>query len=79
MSIHYRDPYHLTKLLKELSPRHIVMYDPNIEFVRQVEIYKATNLETFLKVYFIFYNSSVEEQVILGLPVTGLKLGQVNI
>ena len=60
-----RDPYHLTKLLKELSPRHIIIYDPSVEFVRQVEIYKATNPERFLRVYFIFYDSSVEEQVML--------------
>ena len=60
-----RDPYHLTKLLKELSPRHIIMYDPSIEFVRQVEIYKANNPERFLRVYFFFYESSVEEQVLI--------------
>ena len=58
-----RDPYHLTRLIKELSPKYIVMYDPSIEFVRQVEIYKASNPESSLKVYFIFYESSVEEQV----------------
>ncbi|XP_065904706.1 DNA repair endonuclease XPF-like isoform X2 [Dysidea avara] len=56
------DPYHLTRLIKELSPKYIVMYDPSIEFVRQVEIYKASNPENFLRVYFIFYESSVEEQ-----------------
>ena len=55
----------MTKLLKELSPRHIIMYDPSIEFVRQVEIYKSSNPERFLRVYFFFYESSVEEQVLI--------------
>lgn len=67
-----RDPYHLTKLLKELGPRHIIMYDPSIEFVRQVEIYKASNPETFLKVYFIFYDSSVEEQVVMIVDIISM-------
>ena len=41
------------------------MYDPSIEFVRQVEIYKSSNPERFLRVYFFFYESSVEEQVLV--------------
>ena len=52
------------------------MYDPNIEFVRQLEIYKATNPETFLRVYFIFYDNSVEEQVIIRVTC---KLGRDQI
>ena len=62
-----RDPYHLTRLIKELSPKYIVMYDPSIEFVRQVEMYNASNPESSLKIYFIFYESSVEVQVCLSV------------
>ena len=61
----HRDPYHLTRLLKELSPRHIIIYDPSVEFVRQLEIHKANNPDRFLRVYFLFYDSSVEEQVLI--------------
>ena len=32
------DPYSLMKSLTELEPRYIVMYDADMEFVRQIEV-----------------------------------------
>lgn len=32
------NPYHLTKVLRELRPRYIIMYDADVKFVRQVEV-----------------------------------------
>ena len=32
------DPYSLMKSLTELEPRYIVMYDTDMEFVRQIEV-----------------------------------------
>lgn len=54
-------------LLQELRPRYVIMYDPNAQFVRQVEIYRATQEKTpELKIYFLLYTDSVEEQMYLA-------------
>ena len=34
----FSDPYSLMKTLTELEPRYIVMYDADMEFVRQIEV-----------------------------------------
>lgn len=49
-------------LLQELSPSYIIMYEPNLSFIRRVEIYQATNKENPAKTYFMYYGTSVEEQ-----------------
>lgn len=36
------DPYALTRVLHEVDPRYIVLYDAELTFVRQLEIYKAS-------------------------------------
>ncbi|XP_042293361.1 DNA repair endonuclease XPF isoform X1 [Sceloporus undulatus] len=36
------DPYALTRILHEVEPRYIVLYDAELTFVRQLEIYKAS-------------------------------------
>ncbi|NXS63645.1 XPF endonuclease, partial [Brachypteracias leptosomus] len=36
------DPYALTRVLQELEPRYVVLYDAELTFVRQLEIYKAS-------------------------------------
>ncbi|NXY69405.1 XPF endonuclease, partial [Glareola pratincola] len=36
------DPYALTRVLHEVEPRYVVLYDAELTFVRQLEIYKAT-------------------------------------
>lgn len=33
-----RNPYLLAKVLKEIHPRYVIMYDADVQFVRQVEV-----------------------------------------
>lgn len=44
------------------KPSVIVVYHPDITFVRQIEVYKAKNPLKKLKVYFLFYEDSTEVQ-----------------
>ncbi|KAI7865197.1 hypothetical protein BDF14DRAFT_1828192 [Spinellus fusiger] len=50
------------RLLKDTEPLFIIMYDPNPAFVRCVEIYRATHPHLNVRVYFMVYENSVEEQ-----------------
>nr|WJN24994.1 single-stranded DNA endonuclease [Tranzscheliella williamsii] len=50
------------KVLQELRPRFIVMYDPDPAFVRRVEVFRSTNPGVGVRVYFLIYADSVEEQ-----------------
>lgn len=52
-------------LLQELSPSYIVMYEPNLTFIRRVEVYQAMNPHTPAKTFFMYYGTSVEEQAYL--------------
>ncbi|XP_043379773.1 DNA repair endonuclease XPF isoform X2 [Chelonia mydas] len=36
------DPYALTRVLHEVEPRYVVLYDAELTFIRQLEIYKAS-------------------------------------
>lgn len=36
------DPYALTSVLHEVEPRYVVLYDAELTFVRQLEVYKAS-------------------------------------
>ncbi|XP_032053713.1 DNA repair endonuclease XPF isoform X1 [Aythya fuligula] len=56
------DPYSLTRVLHEVEPRYVVLYDAELTFVRQLEIYKASRPGKPLRVYFLIYGSSTEEQ-----------------
>lgn len=44
------------------KPSVIIVYHPDITFVREIEIYKAENPSRKLKVYFLFYEDSTEVQ-----------------
>uniref|UniRef100_A0A8D0BB36 DNA repair endonuclease XPF n=1 Tax=Salvator merianae TaxID=96440 RepID=A0A8D0BB36_SALMN len=59
------DPYSLTRILHEVAPRYVVLYDAELTFVRQLEIYKASRPGRPLRVYFLVYGGSVEEQCYL--------------
>ncbi|PWN88390.1 DNA repair protein [Acaromyces ingoldii] len=48
--------------LEELQPRFIVMYDPEPSFVRRIEVYRSTHPHVSIRVYFLMYAESVEEQ-----------------
>ncbi|XP_057606413.1 DNA repair endonuclease XPF [Hippopotamus amphibius kiboko] len=56
------DPYALTRVLHELEPRYVVLYDAELTFVRQLEIYRASRPGKPLRVYFLIYGGSTEEQ-----------------
>ena len=63
LSLLNRHSYYFSKLLKDWRPRYVVLYDPNVNCVRQLEIHKSLNPGIPLRVYVLFYDSSVEEQV----------------
>ncbi|PWA97638.1 restriction endonuclease, type II-like superfamily protein [Artemisia annua] len=50
------------KVLDILKPSAIVVYHPDIAFVREIEVYKAENPSIKVKVYFLFYEDSTEVQ-----------------
>ncbi|KAI9027831.1 hypothetical protein DFJ74DRAFT_660580 [Hyaloraphidium curvatum] len=57
-----------SRILEDLKPQWIVLYDPDLAFVRRIELYKAANEEVKdLKVYFMVYEDSVEEQRYLSM------------
>lgn len=49
-------------LLQELSPSYIIMYEPDLSFIRRVEVYQALNPTNAIKTFFMYYGTSVEEQ-----------------
>lgn len=56
------DSYALTRVLHEIEPRYVVLYDAELSFVRQLEIYRAGRPGKPLRVYFLVYGGSTEEQ-----------------
>lgn len=48
--------------LQELRCSHIILYEPDLAFIRRVEIYRATYDGILPKVFFMYYGESVEEQ-----------------
>ncbi|EDO15027.1 hypothetical protein Kpol_1007p11 [Vanderwaltozyma polyspora DSM 70294] len=48
--------------LQEVMPSHIIMYEPDLTFVRNLEIYRAINHEQAPVIYFMYYGDSIEEQ-----------------
>ncbi|XP_065833923.1 DNA repair endonuclease XPF-like isoform X2 [Oscarella lobularis] len=56
------NPFLLVRALNEHAPQYVVLYNPDMEFVRQLEVYKAGRPGAPLRVYFLLYEMSVEEQ-----------------
>eukprot|EP00111_Clytia_hemisphaerica_P023677 TCONS_00069779-protein len=56
------DHYSLFQTLYEFEPTYVVLFDASVEFVRQLEVFKASRPGIPLRVYFLFYSSSIEEQ-----------------
>ncbi|XP_068669704.1 DNA repair endonuclease UVH1-like [Aristolochia californica] len=50
------------RILDVMKPSTIVVYHPDMSFVREIEVYKAENPSKKLKVYFLFYEDSTEVQ-----------------
>lgn len=49
-------------ILEEVRPRYIIMYEPDPAFIRRVEVYRSSHVGRNVKVYFVYYGGSVEEQ-----------------
>ncbi|CAG5130690.1 unnamed protein product [Candidula unifasciata] len=56
------DPHGLSRTIEEIQPKYVVLYDADISLVRQLEVYKASRPGRPLRVYFLMYKGSVEEQ-----------------
>ncbi|KAL9269911.1 DNA repair endonuclease UVH1-like protein [Drosera capensis] len=49
-------------ILDILKPSVIIVYHPDVPFVRKIEVYNAENPSRKIKVYFLFYEDSTEVQ-----------------
>jgi len=56
------DHYSLFRTLYEFEPSYVILFDASVEFVRQLEVFKASRPGVPLRVYFLFYSGSIEEQ-----------------
>lgn len=49
-------------LLEETKPRYVIMYEPDAAFIRRIEMYRSSHGNRQVRVYFMYYGGSVEEQ-----------------
>ncbi|EPE26670.1 Restriction endonuclease-like protein [Glarea lozoyensis ATCC 20868] len=49
-------------ILEEVKPKYIIMYEPDVAFVRRIEVYRSSHNDRNVRVYFLSYKDSVEEQ-----------------
>ncbi|OCK84720.1 MUS38-like protein [Lepidopterella palustris CBS 459.81] len=49
-------------ILEEVKPRYVIMYEPDAAFIRRIEVYRSSHSDRNIKVYFMYYGGSVEEQ-----------------
>ena len=59
--VHAFDREKQRNLLEEFQPRYVIIYDADLSFVRELEVWKAQNKSRSLFVYFLTYQESVEE------------------
>ncbi|TGO34574.1 hypothetical protein BHYA_0191g00100 [Botrytis hyacinthi] len=62
MVVHAYDGDMDEHILEEVKPRYIIMYEPDTSFVRRVEVYRSSHNDQNVRVYFLYYGGSVEEQ-----------------
>ncbi|KAK3191229.1 DNA repair protein RAD16 [Lecanicillium sp. MT-2017a] len=60
--IHAYDGDQDEHILEEVKPRYIIMYEPDASFIRRVEVYRSSHNDRNVRVYFMYYGGSVEEQ-----------------
>jgi DNA excision repair protein ERCC-4 len=60
--IHAYDGDQDEHVLEEVKPRYIIMYEPEASFIRRVEVYRSSHNDRNVRVYFMYYGGSVEEQ-----------------
>ncbi len=49
-------------VLEEVRPSYVIMYEPDAAFIRRVEVYRSSHDDRNVRVYFMYYGGSVEEQ-----------------
>ncbi|CAI4211151.1 unnamed protein product [Parascedosporium putredinis] len=49
-------------VLEEVRPKYIIMFEPDASFIRRVEVYRSSHNDRNVRVYFMYYGGSVEEQ-----------------
>jgi DNA excision repair protein ERCC-4 len=54
------------RVLTELQPRFIVMLEPNLDFVRRIEVYRGSNPGLAVRVYVQIWDTSAEEDMYLA-------------
>ncbi|KIJ56197.1 hypothetical protein M422DRAFT_198890 [Sphaerobolus stellatus SS14] len=54
------------QVLAEIQSRFIVMYEPNQDFIRRIEVYRNSNPGLGVRIYFMFYSTSCEEHKYLA-------------
>lgn len=54
------------QILNEIMPSYVIIYEPNLAFIRKLEVYKAIHRHHPPKVFFMYYGDSVEEQTHLS-------------
>ncbi|KAL2233074.1 UNVERIFIED_CONTAM: DNA repair endonuclease UVH1 [Sesamum indicum] len=59
-SVHFHALESNQSILDALQPSVIIVYHPDVAFVREIEVYKSENPSKRLKVYFLFYEDSTE-------------------
>ncbi|KAH8676988.1 DNA repair endonuclease XPF [Ilyonectria robusta] len=64
--IHAYDGDQDEHVLEEVKPRYIIMYEPDAAFIRRVEVYRSSHNDRNVRVYFMYYGGSVEEQKYLS-------------
>ncbi|CAM1502025.1 Fc.00g040090.m01.CDS01 [Cosmosporella sp. VM-42] len=66
VAIHAYDGDQDEHVLEEVKPRYIIMYEPDAAFIRRVEVYRSSHNDRNVRVYFLYYGGSVEEQKYLS-------------
>ncbi|KAJ7758792.1 hypothetical protein DFH07DRAFT_448152 [Mycena maculata] len=54
------------RMLAEIQPRFIIMYEPNMDFIRRIEVYRSSNPGLSVRVYHMIYGNSCEEHKYLA-------------
>ena len=55
------------QILEEVRPRYIIMYEADAAFIRRIEVYRSSHNDRNIRIYFMYYGTSVEEQRYLSV------------
>mmetsp|Transcript_521 Transcript_521/g.1858 ORF Transcript_521/g.1858 Transcript_521/m.1858 type:complete len:780 (+) Transcript_521:660-2999(+) len=53
-------------ILDDFAPDYVLIYDADLAFVRELEVYKASHPRAAARIYFLMYEASVESQKYLS-------------